>query len=172
MTLVVGIEHPDKKSVILASDSFIGDDEHRDLIDTPKWFRLGKIWFGYAGTIAIAQVAEHSYKVAQPSPGERQASYLFRVVQGIYAACREAGLKPDDGTFLLAYKGKVYYVTEGGAPVRSAHGYAAIGSGELQALSALAVTGDMEAEARAQAVLMAVSRHCSQVSAPFHVLRI
>jgi ATP-dependent protease HslVU (ClpYQ) peptidase subunit len=171
MTLVIGIE--DKNSVILASDSFIGDDDHRDVIDSPKWFKLGKIWFGYAGTIAIAQVAEHSYKVAQPSPGERQVSYLFRVVQGIYTACRDAGLKPDDGTFLLAYKGKVYYVTEGGAPVRSAHGYAAIGSGELQALSALAVTsGVCTPEDRAKAVLEAVSRHCSQVSAPFHTLRV
>ena len=171
MTLVIGIE--DKKNVILASDSFIGDDDHRDVIDTPKWFRLGSIWFGYAGTIAIAQVAEHNYKVAQPSPGERHSSYLFRVVQGLYGACRDAGLKPDDGSLLLAYKGRVYYVTEGGAPVRSGHGYAAIGSGEMQALSALAVTKEEpDTVKRAWSVMEAVSRHCSQVSAPFHVLRV
>lgn len=170
MTLVIGIE--DKLGAVMASDSFIGDDEHRDLIDAPKWFKLGQIWCGYAGNIAVAQIIEHTYKAPQPLPRERPSAYLFRVVQGMYEACKAVGSKPDDGQLLLIYKGKVYYVTEGGAPVRSAHGYAAIGSGELQALSALAATAGLEAEERAHRVTEAVCKHCSQVSAPIHVMRL
>lgn len=171
MTLVIGIE--DKDGVVLASDSFVGDDDHRDTLDTPKWFRLGQIWVGYAGSFAVARTAEHAYKVPQPLPRERPTAYLYRVAQGIYSACREASVKPEDGFLLMAYRGKVYNIADGGAPVRSANGYAAIGAGELQALSALAATEDRkDTEGRARAVMHAVSRHCLQVSPPFHVIRV
>ncbi len=171
MTLVIGIE--DAKGVVLASDSFIGDDEHRDTLDTPKWFKMGSLWVGYAGSVVGARAAEHLYKPPQATPRERTTAYLFRVVQGLYAACREAQLKPDDTSFILAYKGRVYNVAEGGAPIRSASGYAAIGSGELLALSALAATESIKpVETRARLVMGAASKHCLQVSAPFHIMRV
>lgn len=172
MTLVVGIE--DKRNVVLASDSFFGDDSCRDAMDTPKWFKVGQIWVGYAGTIGVARVAEHLYKPPPPAPKEPASAYLFRVVQGIYEAARVANLKPEDCQLLLAYKGRVYSVADGGAPVRSLHGYAAVGAGEMQALAALAATESSTASAvdRAKLIVNSVARHNGQVATPVHVMRV
>ncbi|TXH14649.1 MAG: hypothetical protein E6R03_08760 [Hyphomicrobiaceae bacterium] len=172
MTLVVGIE--DKRNVILASDSFFGDESCKDAMDTPKWFRVGPVWVGYAGTIGVARVAEHVFKAPQPNQKEPVHGYLFRVVQGIYEATRAANLKPEDCQLLLAYKGRVYSVADGGAPVRSVHGYAAVGAGEMQALAALAATENSTLSAidRAKLIVNSVARHNGQVASPVHVMRV
>jgi 20S proteasome alpha/beta subunit len=172
MTLVVGIE--DKRNVVLASDSFVGDEECRDVLDGPKWFKLGQIWVGYAGVIGVARVAEYNYKPPPALPKEPNQAYLFRVVQGIYEAARNANLKPEECQMLMAYKGRVYSVADGGAPVRSAHGYAAVGAGEPAALAALAVTesSTMSVVDRAKQVVTAVARHNCQVATPVHVMRV
>jgi hypothetical protein len=170
MTLVLGIE--DKGSVVLASDSFIGDDDHHDVLDGPKWFRLGRVTVGWAGSPAVAKVIESSTKVPTRARGERTPAYLFRLLQAAHTAVTNSDLKFEDASIILAYSGRVYSVVDGRAPIRSAHGYAAIGSAEIPALVALALTaGGEDVEARARSVMEGAGRHCAQVKQPYYIHR-
>lgn len=180
MTCVVALEALDgagRPCVWLGSDSFMGDDEHRDTVDGPKWFAFGPAVLGYAGAFAPARIAQHAVKAPQRARGEPDESYVLRLALAVQKGCNDFGVKPDDGWFLVAMAGRVWSIEAGGAPVRSAHGYTAIGAGAQLALAALAATGACpllaaDPEARVRVVLDAVARHHNQVLGPMHVRRV
>ena len=47
MTLCIAIESP--SGVVVASDSFFGNERTSDRIDRPKWFRAGPLFVAFAG---------------------------------------------------------------------------------------------------------------------------
>lgn len=141
MTCVVGLE--DKGVVWLGSDSYLGADDYRDILDRPKWFRKGPLVFAYAGDFRAAQILEHAILIRQPRKGEKQLSFLTNAVaRAMQDGMNVHGVHRNNGEigagFLLVYGGLLYIVQEDFSVVRSRRGYAALGAGANYALGAIA----------------------------------
>lgn len=170
MTCVVGVEGPD--GVVIGTDSFLGSEELRDLIDKPKWFYKGAtLLIAYAGDLRPAQVAQHAPRFRRRSGSETAENYLQTVVsENIRQVHRKHDLwKNSDWAFLIGYVGKLYMMQNDYSVCRSSYGYSAIGAGQFFALGALAAQPpDWAAKTRAENALRAAARHSTNVSKPFY----
>jgi ATP-dependent protease HslVU (ClpYQ) peptidase subunit len=163
MTVVAALE--EGRTVHLAGDSFAGSDVERDVVDRPKWFFTHGMTVAYAGSYAVAQMVEHSVAWRALRRGEKELSYLVEMAGLCRRACEKVGLK-EGPSLLVALRGRVYVVQEDWSVIRSAHGYAAIGSGAPYALGSLAST-EGDPSNRLTSALEAAERHCTLVGRPF-----
>jgi len=181
MTCIVALE--DGPSVVVGCDAFIGGESDRDLIDRPKWWRIGRALVAFAGSFNVAQLAE-SARVRTPSRGTRPRAFALYLAREWRKVCAE--VTREEPSLLVAIGGEAWVIQGDWSVVRSSHGYASIGCGAPVALGALAALtapaatanapaphiGTDDAEARVRRALEASARHTAQVSAPFHVLRV
>jgi ATP-dependent protease HslVU (ClpYQ) peptidase subunit len=170
VTCVLGIEHPG--GVLLASDSYTGDDQFREAIDRPKWFyRSPTFAIAYAGDFRPAQVIEFCPPFRKQKRGEACRDYLVRVVaDGFRRECEARGvkMKNHDNAYLLAFRGLLYTLQEDFSLVRSNDGYSAIGGGQNFALGALAATASRPARERARLALFAAAKHSNAAIPPYY----
>ena len=177
MTCILGIEHEGK--VWIGSDSFLGTDTTRDVMDRPKWFWKGPLLLAYSGDCRSAQVIEHSPNFRVFRKSDTEDSYLITVVAegirkrlGRVAAVKTTqSVESSQAEFIMAFRGKLYTVQEDLSIIRSKHGYVASGAGQEFALGALAALyGDVAPEECMRRALEAAGKHSSQVCAPYHVI--
>jgi len=169
MTCLVALEREGR--VWVGSDSFLGTDDVRDIIDRPKWFRRSGVLVGYAGSLRAAQVVENFASFRRRENGEADLTYLVGVVAAAFRkALNVSRVRPSTSEFLLAYRGKAYTLQNDYSVVRSSHGYVSIGAGSEVANGALAVLSE-EADPRGviEKALRAAERHSTKVGGRFHV---
>ncbi len=164
MTAVVAVEY--EGGVVVGCDSAITtDDGTRDLIDEPKWWRRGAALVAYAGDLQTAQAIKTATVRHRPASRD-PALYVGALALKARDEIKRLALS-EDVSLLVALRGRVYVVELSGF-ARSAHGYAAIGSGAPFALGSLASTkGD--AHDRVTAALAAAARHSATCAPPFRV---
>lgn len=169
MTLCIAIESP--SGVVVASDSFFGNERTSDRIDRPKWFRAGPLFVAFAGDPRAAQIAQHSVKPRKRARGESVDAYLFSYASAIREAHRAHHDSGNDAEteFIVICEGRAYEIQQGYSVTRSRRGFCAIGAGSSEAIAALYVTRDVEPVERARRVMRAVARVSNYVRAPFYV---
>lgn len=169
MTCLVAFERAGR--VWVGSDSFLGTDDVRDIIDRPKWFRRSGVFVGYAGSFRAAQVVENFATFRKREKGEAELEYLIGVVASAFRkALNAARVRPTATEFLLVYRGKAYRLQDDYSVVRSSHGYATIGAGSEIANGALAVLSDaLDPKSIVERALQAAERHSTKVGGRFHV---
>jgi hypothetical protein len=173
VTVACALEHPD--GVWLGADSFVGDDDWRDLQDRPKFARKGAVWLACSGDGRACDLALAMPPWRARRRREEDLAYLAEaVVEPIRRVHKAADVAADAGSFsaLLVYRGRVYVCCEGYSLSRSHHGYATIGAGGIVASGSLASTDALSPGARIRHALQAAARHCNHVAPPFHVIRI
>ena len=151
MTCIAAVETP--RGVWIAWDSCISDDSAaRDQWSGKVWTAGGPMAIGAAGDCAAMQRLSWSVQPVPPAAGELERWAADTI---------PAWLAEHDATgtpLLIAVRACVLVVDEHGFCWRSAHGYAAIGSGAAYALGALAASGSHGRE-RAEAAVAAACRH-------------
>ncbi len=178
MTCIIGFEQDGEAWI--GGDSFFGSDKWRDVMDRPKIFSRGKLLFAFAGNFYPGQIIETIPAFAAQRRNEDDILYLIRAVSTpIWKLHQEKHIQlsrepTSDDTFsaLIGYNNRVYMLLDDYSIVRSKNGYCAIGIGEAYALGALAVTGHLKPQERAEAVLAASAKHCALVCRPFHAVRV
>ena len=180
MTCIVALEHAG--AAWIGSDSFMGSADVRDQTDRPKFFARAGMAIGFAGSFRGAQLIEHRVQFRPIKTGEDAQRYLVvevaRKIRSSFsregAAIRTIGeADSHDAEMLVCLQGQVWTIQDDYSVIRSAHGFAAIGAGQLFALGALAASSPKAApRARLMAALRAAAKLSPQVSGPFHVAEV
>lgn len=171
MTCIVALEIPDS-GVCVGSDAWLGDGSTVDRVSTPKMCKVGPWLIGYAGIAGHAQAVLDHLDV--PARNKRAHDAWIRSVFRRAAKAALESLPSDDSdglqaVFLVMVDGLIWHVDGSCAVTRSAHGYAAIGTGAAVALGALHATAGKEPRKRILAALHAAAAHSDGVAPPFHV---
>lgn len=164
MTIVVAVEHPD--GVHLGCDSAITADDALDASHDPKWWRRGEVLVAYAGDLRAVALARATH-ARQRAPREDLDAYAERLASRTRAMLRAERIASHELELMLVARGRVYTISAG-VVLRSAYGYAAIGSGTDLALGSLASTEYSDPDTRVRLALEATVRHSSACAAPLH----
>lgn len=142
MTCIVGIEHDG--GVWIGGDSATVSDIDVCVVSEPKVFVNGPLIIGFTTSWRMGQLLHYSLNVPDHDPRIDDMNWLVNdLVDAIRNCFKEKGYirKQDEaelgGTFLLGYKGKLYYVSDDFQIIRPKDGYAACGCGESYALGVL-----------------------------------
>lgn len=155
----------------IGSDSYIGGDVYRDVLNGPKWFVRGPLVIASSGGLYAGQVAEYGPKFRAQRRGEPDQHYLaVAVVDPIRVAHLATNADAKEVSFLIAYNGGVYVICTDYGIYRPQYGYAAAGAGEQFALGSLASPVRGSPQRRLITALKASAKHASCVTAPFHTL--
>ena len=167
MTCIVGLECD--SGVMVGCDSWFGTRDLSDRIDRPKWIIRGPVLIACAGDLRPMQLLNFSPRWRNCHPRENTGDYVSNVIAKALADA--VGQTKYDATFMVAMRGKVYYMDESMMVARSKYGYASIGIADTSALASLAATESItNPEERVMKVLRSVARHHPSVTPDFHVL--
>lgn len=176
MTCIVAMETPEGV-VWMGSDSYMGGDDEKDIMDRPKFFRKGELLIGYSNDFRSSQLLETAPKWRNPGKNEDPWAYIVRVVGESLVKIANSNkiiTKDPMAMFLIGFRGKVFQLDGAYIQVlRSRHGYAACGAGSAWALGSLGTVlaipelRDQPPKEKLEMALKMASRHCSRVSPPF-----
>jgi ATP-dependent protease HslVU (ClpYQ) peptidase subunit len=183
MTCIVGVEGD---GVVLVGGDSAGVTD-RDLLVVradEKVFALlgGEFVLGFTDSFRMGQLLRYSLRL--PRKDTRDAAYdgdpdrfmATTFVDAVRACLKKGGFarKEDEaetgGTFLVAWRERLYEVDDDYQVGRSVSGYTAVGGGAEIAFGALHATGGVEAPERVQRALEAAGHHSATVRPPFVVL--
>lgn len=174
MTAVAGLEH-DGKVYIGADSAGVGGWALTVRSDS-KIFRSGEFIMGFTSSFRMGQLLRYKLSVAeQPSKmpvDEFMCTWFIDAVRtclkdGGYASFKDG--TESGGTFLVGYRGLLYYVGDDFQVGRSACGFNAVGCGNELALGSLySTTG--KPKRRIRTALAAAEAFSAGVRGPFAVL--
>lgn len=171
MTCIIAIE--DGRRCWIAADSFGGGDDWCDLCAASKIQPFGPGLAAFAGTLELSQWMQ-TQKLSNLRKRESVQTWLVRECNKLRERAQKAGLDIDpksetSNVMLVAIRGEAWFIQPDFTIHRSAHGYAAFGSGMAYALGSLATTDHMEPAQRINAAMKAAERHCPSVRSPFDI---
>lgn len=175
MTCIVGLV--EGGTVWVGGDSAGVDPWHQmDIIAGRKVFRNGAMLIGYTTSFRMGQLLQHSLTLPLHHPETPIEKYLatefldaVRTCYATHGFIKKTHEREEGGTFLVAYRGRLFMVQDDHAVIECASGYAACGSGWMVALGALHATGQLKGEDRVRKALSAAEGHISSVRGPFHI---
>jgi ATP-dependent protease HslVU (ClpYQ) peptidase subunit len=142
MTCIVGLEHEGK--VYIGGDSATVSDLDVAIVTEPKVFTNGPLVMGFTTSWRMGQLLHYSLVVPDHDPRTDDMVWLVNDLTDAIRNCfKDKGYmkKADDveegGTFLLGYKGVLYYVGSDFQVMHPRDGYAACGCGESYALGVM-----------------------------------
>jgi ATP-dependent protease HslVU (ClpYQ) peptidase subunit len=176
MTCIVAVEY--EGGVVMASDSFIGNEESAELSAEPKISERDGIAIGFCGGVLITTWLS-GIKIPSRKRAHSPRDYVSQLAMGLRSAAIEARVAGSDGEsspssgslLLVACGGQAWVVQPDFSVYRSAHGYTSIGSGAAYALGSLTTTRGAPRH-RARAAIQAAIRHCPSVRAPIHIVEV
>lgn len=148
MTCIVAVRRADG-GITMAADRCVTDDDDdtRQVMAEPKIFDLGEMLIGAAGYCRPGQVIQYHVEVAPLGRNGDPLTYLRRYfAPAVAQALDEHGCRWDpasehsenDFTLLIALRGRIFTMTQRLSVDEYREPYAAIGSGRMLALGALA----------------------------------
>ena len=179
MTCIVGMIDGD--DVLIGADSCGGDVKqyvalHRS---DSKVFRRGPFLMGFTSSFRMGQLLRYNLQVPNHPKGMGTHRYMSTCfIDAVRNCLKDGGFagKKDEvesgGTFLVAYRGKLFSVYSDYQVGEDADGYAAVGCGFAFALGAIHATKGEPAEKRVRKALKAAAKFSAYVMPPFHVLRL
>lgn len=174
MTCIVGLRCADD-SLVVAADSYAGDEVLRFRFVGTKVFERQGFLFGFAGTLGVGKTLQHAFTPPVHKKAEKSAeSYMYRdFVDGV-----KEFFPKEPQALIVAYCGKLWEVSSYGDEIEvfePLDGYFAIGSGRELALGALRAL-EKELPGKELQVLWkvfsAVAHHSATVTPPFVYLSI
>jgi hypothetical protein len=144
-----------------------------------KVFQRGPFLMGFTTSFRMGQLLRYALDV--PKQPDDQDTYEFMVtafVDAVRKSLKDGGLAKKDnevetgGTFLVGYRGRLFYIGtdyQVGEPV---DGFDAVGAGHEIACGALYATEGKAPVRRIETALAAAERLCGAVRAPFTVLKL
>lgn len=178
MTAIAGLIHDGKVYIGGDSAGVAGMDLH--LRSDPKVFTVGGFVVGYTTSFRMGQLLRFSFQPPFHRPDVDTYRYMVTEwVDAIRACFKGGGFATTKegaevgGTFLVGYRGRLFFVGSDYQVGECADGFAAVGCGDNQCLGALWATREskMKPEARLELALGAAERFSAGVRAPFLVVR-
>jgi ATP-dependent protease HslVU (ClpYQ) peptidase subunit len=175
MTCIVGIAENGK--VYIGGDSAGVSGLDLTVRSDEKVFKNGEFLFGFTTSFRMGQLLRFSF--SPPSRAEGVDDYRFLVTTFINAVrdiLKSGGFatshdgRERGGTFLLGYRGKLYYVDSDYQVAAAADGFAACGCGDQVANGAMFATSHVEPRPRIEIALKAAERFSAGVRGPFTIL--
>jgi hypothetical protein len=181
MSCIAGVV--ENRIVYVGADSASTNDADQQTIraDT-KVFRNGAFLFGCTTSFRMIQLLQYSLVLPDMPEPEKKGDEdpLFRYmatdfVNAVRTCLKEGGFakKEDEresgGSFLVAWRGRLFCIGSDYQVEESLNGYNAVGSGDDLALGVLHVTSqlDLSPEQRLRHALEAAASHNSSVRPPF-----
>lgn len=167
MTCVVGLEH--RRKVYLAGDASLHEGGLVTLGAEPKVWRSGLYVVGFAGSMQGFAIRDWD----PPTPPDRAGTALDRFMRCEFAESlrglyERRGWDISEESYLVGARGRLYELSGSYVPVRTRHGYGAVGSGTWLALGALHALGaDLTPRQRLEAALEAACAHSDGVRSPW-----
>lgn len=178
MTCIVGVVH--EGAVWMGGDSAAVTGWNLDLTAEPKVFGSGAFLIGYTTSYRMGHLLQFGWEPPAHPEGISAAAFMrtgfvdsvrARFVAGGFAKVENT--REEGGSFLVGYRGDLYEVGSDFSVLRSARGYAAIGSGAPMALGAMAATdGDLRPYDFLERALNVAEDLCIGVRGPFTILRL
>lgn len=169
MTTIIAVET--KNGVIMGSDSQMTGGGAKTSLADGKVFRNG----GYAIAVCGRARAIQAFKYAElPEllPGEDLDRFMSTsFVNAVAEVYESAGLEPDSGEILVAYKGRVFHYRADMTVLRDATGIYTTGSGGdwarayLTGLDKITVRG-------VESALKVAAKNDAFSSGPFHIIEL
>lgn len=173
MTAIIAIEDGD--TVWMGGDTCVGDGETQFCqVGSKVWLHPNGYVIGGCGNARPLTILEHVPRLPKiPSRGDIDRFAVLEVGAAFQRALEDHGLEDEARTcmLLVGFAGRVYSFEGGTVPLRSADGYAAIGSGGPVALGSLA-TSKGSARSRVSKALHVAEKHAYGVRRPFTILSV
>lgn len=178
MTCIIGLVEG-AKAWIGADSATAGGWDGWDVRVTglPKVFRNGEFVIGYTDSFRMGQILQHHLRVAPQDDECDDMEYMVRVfIESVRSCLKEHGFaKVEDnveeaGRFLVAYKGKVYYIGIDFQVNCFQDGMSACGCGADYALGALKALSNWPPRKRILLALEITSHFSGGVVKPFTIL--
>ena len=179
MTCIVAAKAKDG-STVMGCDSAGSDGWALIVLKDPKIYRIGSMLVGFTSSFRMGQLLGHSLTLPEHHsdvPVERYMATAF--MDAVRRCLKDGGYAKREnevetgGTFLVAYKGRIFTVQDNFSIVESGRDYDACGSGYMLALGSLYATADMEdTRRRVEVALKSAEEFCASVRGPmrFEVL--
>lgn len=182
MTCIVGMRQAGQ--VWLGGDSLSGDPAtyHVKLERSPKVFRLGELLIGHTSSWRMGQLLHYRLWLPPQTAKQSDDAWLATTfIDAVRKVLTDGGFAKKEnnveqgGTFLLAFRGKLYEVDSDYQVGEPGEDYAAIGAGRSYAVGALqamhVLQWPRDPRARIRTALQAAAYHSAYVRAPFRILR-
>jgi ATP-dependent protease HslVU (ClpYQ) peptidase subunit len=179
MTCIVGLEHDGK--VRIGGDSAGTAGWSQQIRADEKVWKRGEFVFGFTTSFRMGQLLRYSLKLPKRPPEtagrKRQVRWMnTEFVDAVRGSLKEGGFAEVDkgvekgGTFLVGWRGSLYYIGSDFQVGRPASGEAAVGCGADLALGALHATRGLQPEPRVMGALEAAADLNAGVAGPFKVV--
>ncbi|HEX8030284.1 MAG TPA: hypothetical protein VF491_17540 [Vicinamibacterales bacterium] len=174
MTCIVGFVEGD--TVWMGGDSAGVGGYSLNVRADAKVFRNGPMLFGFTSSFRMGQLLRYALTVPDHDPRIDIDKYMATTFIDAVREClksRGYATKKNDaeegGTFLVAYKGQLFYIGDDYQVGRPADGFDAVGCGFDIARGALFASSHLKGKKRAQLALEAAERFSAAVRGPFHI---
>jgi ATP-dependent protease HslVU (ClpYQ) peptidase subunit len=145
----------------------------------PKIYRVGPMLIGFTTSFRMGQLLAYGLTIPDHHAGVPAERYFATVFIDAVRACLKAGgwaTKKEEneigGTFLVAYRSRIFRIDCDYQVGESMHEYDAVGCGSDLALGALFASRGSQPTARIRQALQAAEVFSSGVRAPFIVERL
>ncbi|CAJ6179748.1 Uncharacterised protein [Burkholderia pseudomallei] len=172
MTCIVAVKH--ETGIYMDADSAgVGGWTVWDRLD-PKIYRVGPFLIAFTTSYRMGQLLGHSLSVPDHREGVDTFAFMCTTFVDAVRECLKKGgfahrenEREEGGTFLCAYRGRVFRVESDYQIGESATNFDACGCGQEFALGSLYSTSGMEPEQRVRTALCAAQRFSAGVREPF-----
>ena len=179
MTCVVAIVDEDK-NIHMGSDGLASDSHSQTIITDPKFFFVGEMLIGFAGSFRSAQVLQYQAFLPDRTELQEDLEYLIGsfipAVRDVFAANGlynvHDGAEIFEGEFLIGYRGKIYKMQNDFSLIHAVDDFAAIGAGGEVGNAVMYATNQMQLTCyeRLALALESSAYQISTVKAPFHYI--
>lgn len=181
MTVIVA--YSDGQNVYIAGDSFCGDENKRDICQTPKVYTVaGKLAVGLSGFIRQELILQQVLQTTNPEKITHDwirftlPDIFQKALQARGAIVEKDGqATAGDCAYILGFEGKIYILENDFGVWESRNSYTAIGSGREYALGALAALQKelpKDPELTMTKALAAAAKWCPWVMEPFCIVKV
>jgi len=176
MTCIIGLVGKDRVYVGADSASVNVDKLITRPTNVPKVFKRGPFIIGYTTSFRMGQLLEHWLEVPAQNPKQSDQEYMVvQFAEKVRELLKEKGFSTiasnneTGGTFIVAYKGKIYTMHGDFQVSEMSDGFDAVGCGSQFALGAMSALAKLKPETRIKKSLEIAAYFSAGVCVPFRV---
>lgn len=176
MTCIVALKHDGK--ILMGADSAGVGGYSLQVRADPKIYRVGQMLIGFTSSFRMGQLLGYKLKLPDHDPRWPVERYMAsEFIDAVRTCLKDGGFARKEnetekaGTFLVAYRGRIFYIDSDYQAGESIAPFGACGCGADLALGALFTMQKLDAQQtareRVQLALQAAEAHSAGVRGPF-----
>lgn len=176
MTCIVALKTLDGR-VVMGADSAGSDSWTLVVLKDPKIYRVGEMLIGFTSSFRMGQLLGHSLSLPEHHADVPVEKYMTTIFADAVRSCLKTGgfAKKENeaeagGTFLVAYRGRIFTVQDNYSAIENGRDFDACGSGFMLALGSLHSTAHwpkaIPPKQRVAMALDAAQEFCATVRGP------